>query len=168
MAELWLSGPIAGVDPVLMPAGHALLQTMEDAQAATADMTVDEVWKCGGTAASVGFHLKHLAGATDRLFTYARGERLNEAQRAALADEKSPGSPPADAASLLATLRSSIDAAIDQLRATDASTLQEPRQVGRAAASTVIGLIFHAAEHAQRHAGQIVTTVKILRAVESS
>jgi uncharacterized damage-inducible protein DinB len=163
MAELWLSGPIAGVNPLLMPAAHALLQTMEDALAATAGMTVDELWKNAGTAAPVGFHLKHLAGATDRLLTYARGERLNEAQRAALAEEKSPGSPPADAATLLATLHASIDAAIDQLRATDATTLHESRQVGRAAASTVIGLIFHAAEHAQRHAGQIATTVKILR-----
>jgi uncharacterized damage-inducible protein DinB len=163
MAELWLRGPVEGVDPLLMPAAHALLQTMEDAQAATADLSAEELWQKPGTAAPVGFHLKHLTGSTDRLLTYARGERLNDAQKAVLADEKSAGTPLPDAATLLGTLRSTIDAAIDQLRATDAATLQEPRQVGRAAASTVIGLIFHAAEHAQRHAGQIVTTVKILR-----
>ena len=29
--------------------------------------------------------------------------------------------------------------------------------------STVRGLLFHAAEHAQRHTGQIVTTVRIVR-----
>jgi hypothetical protein len=35
--------------------------------------------------------------------------------------------------------------------------------VGRAALPTnVLGLIFHAAEHMQRHAGQLVTTAKIL------
>lgn len=161
--ELWLRGPVPGIDPLLMPAAHALLQTMEDAQAATADLSVDELWRKPGTAATVGFHLRHLAGATDRLLTYARGERLNDAQRAALAAEASVGTPLADAATLLATLRSTIDAAIDQLRATPASTLQEPRPVGRSAASTVLGLIFHTAEHSQRHAGQIVTTVKILR-----
>ncbi len=161
--EVWLRGPVPGVDPLLMPAAHALLQTMEDAQAATSDLSVEELWTKPGTAAPVGFHLKHLAGATDRLLTYARGERLNDAQRAALADETSAGTPLADAATLLARLRSTIDAAIDQLRATPASALQEPRQVGRSAASTVLGLIFHAADHSQRHAGQIVTTVKMVR-----
>ena len=161
--EVWLRGPVAGVDPALMPAAHALLQTMEDAQAATAGLGIDDLWKSPGTAAPVGFHLKHLAASTDRLLTYARGERLTDAQRAALADEKSPGTPPADAATLLARLRATVDVAIDQLRATPASTFQEPRQVGRSAASTVLGLLFHAAEHSQRHAGQIVTTVKILR-----
>jgi uncharacterized damage-inducible protein DinB len=30
--------------------------------------------------------------------------------------------------------------------------------------STVMGLIFHAAEHAQRHAGQAITTAKALGA----
>jgi uncharacterized damage-inducible protein DinB len=161
--EFWLRGPIAGIDPALMPAAHALLQTMEDAEAATADLSVDDLWKSPGIAAPIGFHLKHLAGATDRLLTYARGERLTDEQRAALADEKTPGTPPADAATLLTTLQASIDAAIDQLRSTPAATLQDPRAVGRAAASTVLGLLFHAAEHSQRHAGQIVTTVKILR-----
>jgi hypothetical protein len=30
--------------------------------------------------------------------------------------------------------------------------------------STVIGLLFHAAEHTQRHAGQVVTTARIVLA----
>jgi uncharacterized damage-inducible protein DinB len=146
-----------------MPAAHALLQTMEDVQTAAAELSVDELWRPAGTAAPVGFHLKHLAGSTDRLLTYARGERLTDAQKAALADERSPGTPPADAATLLALLRATIDAALGQLRATPAATLHEARQVGRNAASTVLGLVFHAAEHSQRHAGQVVTTVKVMR-----
>jgi uncharacterized damage-inducible protein DinB len=163
MAEVWLRGPIDRVDPLLMPAAHALLQTMEDVEAAAADLSVDELWRKAGTAAPVGFHLKHLAGSTDRLLTYARGERLNDAQKAVQADEKSPGTPLADAATLLATLRTTIDAALEQLRATDPASLTNQVQVGRAATSTVLGLLFHAAEHSQRHAGQIVTSVKILR-----
>jgi len=161
--ELWLSGPVEGVNPLLMPAAHALLQTMADVEQATANLSVEQLWQKPGTAAPVGFHLKHLAGSTDRLLTYARGERLNDAQKAVLADENSAGTPLTDAASLLATLRATIDAAIGQLRATDPATLTETRQVGRSASSTVLGLIFHAAEHAQRHAGQVVTTVKIIR-----
>jgi hypothetical protein len=31
----------------------------------------------------------------------------------------------------------------------------------------VLGLLFHAAEHAQRHAGQIITTAKVVRLLAS-
>ena len=44
------------------------------------------------------------------------------------------------------------------------TTLLEARAVGRARLpTTVLGLLFHAAEHSQRHAGQVVTTAKIVR-----
>jgi hypothetical protein len=65
--------------------------------------------------------------------------------------------------SLVANLRQAIDAALEQIRETPASSLQDVRTIGRAAIpTTVLGLIFHTAEHAQRHAGQIVTTTKIV------
>ena len=162
--EVWLRGPIAGVDPLLMPAAHALLQVLEEAERETGHLSVEDLWRQAGDAAPIGFHLRHIAGSTDRLFTYARGERLNEQQRTALVAEKSPGSPPADATVLLDALRKSIDDALAQLRGTPASLLKEPRPVGRAGTpSTVLGLLFHAAEHAQRHAGQIATTVRALK-----
>lgn len=162
--EVWLRGPVAGVDPALMPAAHALMQTLEDAERETAHLSVEDLWRPAGDASPLGFHLRHLAGSTDRLLTYARGERLNEAQRAALALEKSPGDPPADATTLLDALRRTIEQALAQLQATHVSTLAEPRTVGRAAMpTTVLGLLFHAAEHAQRHAGQIATTVRALK-----
>lgn len=161
--EVWLRGPIAGVDPLLMPAAHALMQTLEDAERETAHLSVDDLWRSAGDAAPIGFHLRHLAGSTDRLLTYARGERLNEAQRAALAAEKLPGDPPADATTLLNALRQTIEQAMAQIRATQPSALREPRPVGRAGVpTTVLGLLFHAAEHSQRHAGQIATTVRAL------
>jgi uncharacterized damage-inducible protein DinB len=104
----------------------------------------------------------HLGGSTDRLLTYARGEMLSEAQKAAFRAESSPSS--ADTAALLGELRRSFDAAMAQLRATPASSLYDARAVGRAALpKTVIGLLFHAAEHSQRHAGQIVTMAKVVR-----
>lgn len=154
---------MSGVDPALMPAAHALLQTVEDVDNAARDLSLEELWTTPGGAASVGFHLLHLAGATDRLLTYARGATLNDAQKGTLAAEKNP--PQTDAASLLENLRRSIDAALAQIRATPAASLRDVRTIGRAALpTTVLGLIFHAAEHAQRHAGQVVTTVKVLRA----
>jgi uncharacterized damage-inducible protein DinB len=160
--EAWLRGPVPGVDPALMPAAHALLQTIEDVETAVSDLTTEQLWMTPGGAASIGFHLMHLSGSTDRLLTYARGETLNAAQKAAVAAERAPT--PVDAASLLAELRRTFDAALAQVRATPPSALQDARAVGRAGLpTTVLGLIFHAAEHSQRHAGQIVTTAKVLR-----
>jgi uncharacterized damage-inducible protein DinB len=166
MAEAWLSGPVDGVDPALMPAAHAFIQTLEDVEKAVADLTTEQIWMSPGGAASIGFHVMHLSGSTDRLLTYARGATLNDVQKAALGAEKAPAK--VDAAPLLADLRTAFDAALAQIRATPASTLQDARAVGRAQLpTTVLGLIFHAAEHSQRHAGQVVTTAKVVRGLTS-
>lgn len=167
--EVWLRGPVAGVDPLLMPAAHALLQVLEEAERETGHLSAEDLWRPAGDAAPIGFHLRHIAGSTDRLFTYARGERLNDRQRTVLAAEKAPGNPPAAATALLDDLRRTIDDALAQLRATQPSILKEPRPVGRAGTpSTVLGLLFHAAEHAQRHAGQIATTVRALKLTKAT
>lgn len=165
--EVWLRGAVDGIDPLLQPAAHALLQTFEDVQGVLAELSTDQIWTSPGGAATVGFHVLHLIGSTDRLLTYARGETLSDAQRARLSAEKHPVR--IDAASLLEDLRTGIDGALRQLRNTPRSSLQEPRAVGRAALpTTVLGLLFHAGEHAQRHAGQVVTTGKIVRALHSA
>jgi uncharacterized damage-inducible protein DinB len=162
MAEAWLSGPVEGVDPALMPAAHAFIQTLEDVQHAVADLTTEQLWMTPGGAASIGFHLMHLSGSTDRLLTYARGLMLNDVQKAALAAEKAPAQ--VEATPLLGDLRKAFDVALAQIRATPASTLLDARAIGRAQLpTTVLGLIFHAAEHSQRHAGQVVTTAKVVR-----
>jgi uncharacterized damage-inducible protein DinB len=58
-----------------------------------------------------------------------------------------------------------VDQALSQLRATDASSLTDARTIGRAQLpSTVIGLVFHGAEHTARHTGQVVTMSKIVSA----
>jgi hypothetical protein len=112
----------------------------------------------------VGFHVRHAAGSLDRLFTYARGEGLSEEQRTFLASEAEPGSPPAQAAALAVDFERQVDHAFAQLRATPGSTLLEARGVGRLQLpSTVLGLLVHAAEHTQRHVGQIITTAKIVQ-----
>lgn len=162
--EAWLRGPVPGVPPLLQPVAHALIQAREELEAAAGVLTADELWSTPGGAASVGYHLRHLAGALDRLLTYARGEPLSEAQRAALLAEARPPDPRPTAAALLAEAGAAVDRALEQLRSTPESSLLEPRFVGRARLpSTVLGLIFHAAEHTARHAGQVVTTVKIAR-----
>jgi hypothetical protein len=163
--EAWLRGPLPGIPPALQPAAHAFVQTMEDVEEAAAGLTLDQFWHRPGGAASVGFHVMHLAGSTDRLFTYSRGERLSADQKAALAAEDTP--PRATPADLIARLRATVDGVLTHFREIPADTLYEPRTVGRAALPTsVVGLLFHAAEHSQRHAGQLVTTAKIVRALD--
>jgi uncharacterized damage-inducible protein DinB len=146
----------------LQPVAHSLVQVREELVRTLAGLGVRELWLRPGGAAAIGFHALHVAGSTDRLFTYARGEELSAAQRAELLAEREP--PAEEAAALLARVERAFDAALAQLRATDPGSLAGPRAVGRARLpSTVAGLLFHAAEHAQRHAGQAMTTAKVVR-----
>ena len=165
MPEAWLRGPIEGVDAYLQPAAHALIQAREDLELATIGISPGNLWIQPSGAASLGYHLRHVAGSLDRLTTYARGAQLDDRQLAALKREKQPGSPPDELPALIAQARQTIDAALAQMRATRREELLETRGVGRQGLpSTVLGLLFHAAEHTTRHVGQAITTAKIVAA----
>lgn len=164
-AEAWLRGPVAGVPPLLQPVAHALVQVADEARAAARDLPDALLWARPAGAASVGFHLRHVAGVVDRLLTYARDESLSAAQLDALAAEAVPGEPPEGAASLVARLDDAVSRALAQLGATPEASLAESRRVGRAGLpSTVIGLLVHAAEHSTRHLGQLLVTARVARA----
>ena len=160
--EAWLRGPVDGIAPVLQPAAHALVQALDEVTLWAPRVPASQLWLERG-AATAGFHLLHLAGALDRLFSYARGEALNGAQKAALSAE-SVAHPELDGEALVAIVRERIERALTQLRETDAARVFEARRVGRAGLpSTTLGLLFHAAEHTTRHAGQFITTVKLVQ-----
>jgi hypothetical protein len=147
-----------------MPVVHALIQVREDLERLVPQVPTDHVWERPGGAASIGFHVRHTGGALDRLFTYARGEALSDTQRSVLKAEGVAGDPPETMATLVAEVDRAIDRAFDQLRSTATSSLLEERKVGRAGLpTTVLGLLFHAAEHSTRHVGQAITTALILR-----
>lgn len=159
--EAWLEGPIEGVDPYLMPVAQALVQVGRDL-ARLAGLAPEALWARPGGAASVGFHLRHVAGVLDRLSTYARGETLGEEQMKALRAEGEPGDPPAGAEGLVREAHAAVERALAQVRSTPRTALLEPRAVGRRQLpSNVLGLLHHAAEHAVRHTGQALTTAKI-------
>jgi len=161
--EPWLSGPVPGVDPYLQPVAHALLQVREDLPRVTAGLDHRQLWARPGGAASVGFHLRHMAGSIDRLLTYARGEALTDAQKSVARAEQAPGDAP-DPGPLVLLAQASIDFALAQVRATPREALLERRTVGRAQLpTTVLGLLFHVAEHTQRHTGQLIATAKTVR-----
>lgn len=158
--DVWLRGPVAGIAPQLQPAAHAILQSREDLERVTVGLSDELVWRRAGAAAPAGFHIKHAAGALDRLFTYARGEALSTAQKEAMASESAAGE---SIAALREQALATFDRALDQLRGTPAGTLGETRTIGRAALpTTVLGLLFHAAEHSARHVGQLITTLKVV------
>jgi hypothetical protein len=160
MSEPWLRGPVSDVPALLQPAAHALIQAREDIESLAPPLSSDVLWGSRG-AATPGFHLLHLANALDRLFTYARGEQLSDGQKTIARSEAQPH-PELDGAALTQLVGGAIDKALAQLRATDPSTLLDERKVGRAGLpSTVLGCLFHGAEHSVRHAGQFITTVKL-------
>jgi hypothetical protein len=162
--EVWLRGALPDVAPLLQPVAHSLLQCRLEVRATVPTLTVTTVWATPAGAASAGYHVRHAIGSLDRLLTYARGEQLSSAQQRALVAEKHADERDDIREVLVAEFDDAVERALAQVRGTDPATLLEPREVGRARLpSTVIGLLFHAAEHTQRHVGQLVTTAKVVR-----
>lgn len=165
---MWLRGALPDVVPLLQPVAHSLLQCRAEVRTTVPMLSSTELWATPGGAASAGYHVRHAIGSLDRLFTYARGEQLSRDQLSALREEGRIDERDGIQDTLVAEFDEAVDRALIQLRATDPSTLLESREVGRSRLpSTVLGLLFHAAEHTQRHAGQLVTTAKVVRGAVS-
>lgn len=163
--EVWLRGPLPDIPPLLQPVAHALLQAQEEVTEIMQDFSEENLWKKPAGVASVGFHLQHLTGVLDRLFTYARGESLSQTQFEALAVEGKENSE-IKIKDLLEAFNKQIALALMQLKTTDVQTLTEVREVGRGKIpSTVIGLLIHATEHTTRHLGQLLVTAKAIKLV---
>lgn len=162
--EWWQRGPIEGAPALLQPVAHILLQVRESVAELVVGLT-EEQWNARpADVASAAFHVRHIPGVIDRLFTYARGEALNPEQFALLRGEGDHLAA-TDVPGAIAMLGTGVEAALAQLRASDPATLGDFRAVGRAGLpSTVIGCLVHGAEHAMRHVGQLSVTVRIVRA----
>lgn len=163
LPEVWLRGPLPEISSYLQPIAHALLQAREEVQELMKDFPQDLLWSRPGGVASPAFHLQHLTGVLDRLFTYAGGEILSPEQLTLLKQEGVEKAVTIE--ELLLSFYQQVDKALEQLRATDEKTVTDFRGVGRAQLpSTVLGLLFHSAEHTMRHLGQLLVTVKLLKA----
>ena len=163
--EYWLRGSVPGIAHWLQPAAHAILQAREEVNALMATFPEDLLWQSPAGVASPGFHLQHLAGVLDRLLTYARDQALSPLQLKDLAREGTPSKGQATVAELLNRFSIQVDKALDQIAQTSEAELADIRYVGRQRLpSTVGGLLFHAAEHSQRHTGQLLVTVRVLQA----
>ena len=163
--EVWQRGPLQEMPGLLQPIAHALLQAEEELEEMMNNFSDELLWQRPANVASPAFHLQHLSGVLDRVFTYARNEPLTDFQLTQLHDEDVAPQQNVSVQSLLERFKRQIKTAIIQLQNTDENTLKEYRGVGRKQLpSTVIGLLVHAAEHTMRHVGQLSVTVKILKA----
>jgi uncharacterized damage-inducible protein DinB len=161
--EVWMRGPIAGLIPILQPVAHAILQAREEVNLMMIDFPNELIWEKPNNIASVAFHLQHLSGVLDRLFTYANNQILNEEQLELLALE-SDSTQFLTVKGLLTRFNNQVNKALTQLKNIEEKTLLEPRGIGRKQIPTnQLGLLFHAAEHTQRHVGQLLVTVKMLK-----
>jgi uncharacterized damage-inducible protein DinB len=158
-----MRGPIEGVHPLLAPVLYSFQMAREDLEKYTAGLPPARIWAAPYGLASVGFHMVHIAGSTDRLMTYLQGKELTAAQLDTLAAEQSPGERSRE--QLLAALNHAFDDAEAVIRAMDPATLGDARTVGRKhLPTTVTGLLTHIAEHMQRHVGQAIVTAKLAAA----
>jgi uncharacterized damage-inducible protein DinB len=170
LPEPWLRGPIEGAHALTAPVLYAFRQAREDLAHYTAGLSHEQLWATPHGFGSVGFHVRHIAGSTERLMAYVQGKQLTPEQLAALAAEhEAPDealheaqhetSPDRDA--LLAELDRVFREAEAVVRQIDPGTLAQPREVGRQRLpTTVIGLLTHIAEHTQRHVGQAIGAAK--------
>jgi uncharacterized damage-inducible protein DinB len=160
LPEPWLRG-LAGVSPLTGPVLYAFQQAREDLAKYTESLTSEQIWAKPYGLGSVGFHMRHIAGSTDRLMTYLQGRQLTRSELRALESEATPG---ATREELLAELNAAFERAEIIVRAIDPATLADPREVGRKRLpTTVIGLLTHIAEHTQRHVGQAISAAKLAR-----
>lgn len=162
--EVWQRGPLPNIIPMLQPVGHALLQAREEVYRYMEGFPTSLLWERPAGLASPGFHLQHLSGVLDRVFTYARGEKLNAFQFEQLDAEGKDLPEGLTVAALVDRFNKQVDVAMEQLQSTPEDILAAYRGVGRAGLpSTVIGLLVHGAEHTMRHVGQLMVTVKVLQ-----
>jgi len=160
LPEPWLRGP-TDVSPLAAPILYAFQQAREDLAKYTESLTPEQLWATPHGLESVGFHVRHIAGSTDRLMTYLQGRQLTPSDLRALEAEATPG---ATREELLAELNAAFERAAIIVRAIEPATLADFREVGRKRLpTTVIGLLTHIAEHTQRHVGQAISAAKLAR-----
>ena len=161
--EFWLSGPLPNIPALLQPAAHALLQSERELKKYTSNFPKELLWAKASGRASVGFHMNHLTGVLDRMLTYTKGESLSVEQFNFLKQEGTFNLE-TDVEQLREQFSLKVAEALHYFETIPENSLTDKRTVGRKQLpSTVIGLLFHAAEHSQRHIGQLLVTISVLQ-----
>jgi len=161
--EPWLRGTYSEVPAVGRAVLHALDLALDDLTQWTQGLQDSQIHAQPLGLTSVAFHLRHIAGSTDRLLSYAEGKQLSEEQLATLKAEKHGDE---TLAMLLAEVERSFSDAAERVKVLATADFNIFRGVGRKQLPTSIGgALIHVADHTQRHVGQVVTTAKMLKAL---
>lgn len=161
--EPWMRGTHGDLDVVRRAVIHALELADEDVAKWCGGLSDVQMMARPNDVTPLAFHLRHVVRSMDRLLTYAENRMLDEAQMRALKTEMEP----ATAADVLREFHEGIASAKERVRAFAPETYEEFRGLGRRQLPTSVGgLLIHCAEHTQRHAGQAVTTAKLVTARE--
>jgi hypothetical protein len=159
-----MRGIVPGIDPVVGHLLRASEQIREDIERAVAPLTVAQIWAAPHGMTPVGFHVKHLAGSTERLSTYLEGHQLSAGQLAALKAENAGNE---TAEQLIAAVRAALNRYEELVRALTPEHFSDVREIGRKRLqTTAISLAIHIAEHGQRHVGQAISAAKLVRSVQ--
>jgi uncharacterized damage-inducible protein DinB len=166
--EPWLRGTYTDVPAAGRAVLHALDLALDDLTKWTAGLTDAEVHAHPLGLTPIAFHLRHIAGSTDRILTYAEGQQLTPEQLATLKAESASEGKQESLAGLLSQVEVAFSAAADRIRVLAAANLDTPRFVGRKQMPTSIGgALIHVADHTVRHVGQVITTAKTLKALRA-
>jgi hypothetical protein len=161
LPEPWMRGIVPGIDPVVGHLLRASEQIREDIERAVLPLTPEQIWATPHGITSVGFHVKHLAGSTDRLSTYLEGQQLDARQLAALKTESIGGE---SGEQLISAVRASLDRYEGLVRRLTPERFGDVREIGRKKLQTsAISLAIHIGEHGQRHVGQAISAAKLVR-----
>src|SRR5450432_1102170 len=118
--EVWLRGTLPGITPALQPVAHALLQAREEFNELMKDFNGELLWQRPAGAASAGFHLQHMTGVLERLFSYAKGKVLSQSQLTQLAAEGKGDNADQTVLYLVQRFNDQVDKSFTQLSETSA------------------------------------------------
>ena len=161
--EPWLRGTLTEIEPVRRQVLHAFQLTGVDVTRWCEPLDAEQIAALPFGLPSVGFHLRHIARSLDRLLTYAEGRALDPQQLELLADE---GNAAINRDEVLLEFSTGLERATQRVLAIRPEHFAQLRGVGRELLQVpVAGLLIHCAEHTQRHAGQAITTAKVVTAL---
>jgi hypothetical protein len=160
-SEQWMLGPLPAVDPAVSHLIRASGQIREEMRRLLEGVSTEDLWARPHGMTPAGFHAKHLAGSTARLCAYLEGRALTQSELAAIPRE-------AGGIETAADLIGRVDEAFERyeslVRALAPAEFGSIRHIGRARHEvSAISLAIHIAEHGQRHVGQTVSAMKLVR-----
>lgn len=163
--EPWLRNTHSDLDAVRRQIVHALELTAEDCARWSERLSEEELNTRAYELPSVAFQMRHITRSLDRLLTYAEGGSLSDEQRTALTTEMNPVS----REQAFFEFKQGMSGSLERILCFWPEQYEEVRYVGRDRLPTTAGaLLIHCAEHTQRHAGQMVTTAKLVLAIRTS